>query len=279
MDSATNALDDGRLWVGSKVTDLGGGMWHYEYAVHNQDNQRGVGALRIPTAPGAVVSNVGFHDVDADAGNDWTAQQIGSEFVFTTDTDPLNWNTIYNFWFDCDTPPVTGSQVALDQFLAGAGAGSVIVLADTPGGNVVCQSPTNYCVPKVTSSLCVPSIQHAGGIASLAAPAGFQVTTSQLEPNQTGIDIVGTTGQAAVPFQGGTLCIDSPVYRLPGKNTGGGGSCSGTLTYTLADMLALPNGATLLQPGVVVVIQSWARDLGDPFGSSLSDALEFNVCP
>ena len=279
VQSATNAFDDGRLWVGSKVTDLGGGLWRYEYAVHNQDNHRGVGALRVPTAPGALVTNAGFRDVDADAGNDWSAQHIGNEFVFSTGSDPLNWNTIYNFWFDCDVPPLTGGQVALDQFLGGTGAGAVIVTADTPGGNVLCLPPTNYCVAKVTSNFCVPNIQHTAGIASLSAAGGFQITTTQLEPAVSAIDFFGTTGQAGTPFQGGTLCVGSPVWRLQGKFTGGSGSCSGSIGYTLADLLAHPSGGPLLQPGSVVDIQTWARDLGDAFGSSLSNALEFNVCP
>lgn len=279
VNSNTNGLDDGRLWVATKVTALGGGQWHYEYAVHNQDNRRGVGALRIPTAPGAVVSNVGFGDIDANVGNDWSATQVGSEFVFSTGNAPLEWNTIYNFWFDCDVAPLSGGQVALDQFLAGVGSPVVAVLADTPGGNVICLPPTKFCVAKVTSNLCVPDIQHAAGTASLAAPASFQVQTQQLHSTVTAIDFFGTTGQASVPFQGGSLCIASPVHRLLGKNTGGAGFCGGTIGYTLSEMLAHPAGGPLLVPGAIAVIQTWARDLGDPFGSSLSDGLEFNVCP
>lgn len=279
VNSAANGFDDGRLWVGCKVTDLGGGSWHYEYVVHNQDNQRGVGALRIPTAPGAVVSNVGFGDIDADPANDWTAAQVGNEFVFSTGNAPLNWNTLYNFWFDCDVAPVIGGQVALDQFLSGVGSPTVIVTADTPGGGVTCQAPTKYCVPKITSNLCVPDIQNAAGFASLSTAGGFVVETQQLHSGVSAIDFFGTTGQANLPFQGGTLCIGSPVHRLLGKNTGGTGPCGGTVSYTLADCLAHPVGGPLIAPGTVVTIQTWARDLGDPFGSSLSDGLEFNVCP
>jgi hypothetical protein len=279
VNSSTNAFDDGRLWVASKVTDLGGGQWHYEYVVHNQDNQRGVGALRIPTAPGAAISNIGFGDIDQNGANDWSAAQIGNELVFSTGNAPQDWNTLYNFWFDCDVAPLSGGQVALDQFLAGTGAPTVFVLADTPGGTVTCLAPTKYCVPKISSNLCAPDIQHAGGIASLSAPAGFTVETHELHSGVSAIDFFGTTGQANLPFQGGTLCIGSPVHRLLGKNTGGAGSCGGSVSYTLADMLAHPAGGPLLAAGTVVTVQTWARDLGDAFGSSLSDGLEFNVCP
>jgi hypothetical protein len=279
VHSNTNGLDDGRLWVAGKVTALGGGQWHYEYAVHNQDNQRGVGALRIPAAPGAVITNIGFGDIDANAGNDWSALHVGNELVFSTGNAPQDWNTIYNFWFDCDVAPLSGGQVALDAFLAGTGAPTVIVAADTPGGNVTCQAPTKFCTPKISSNLCVPDIQHAGGIASLSAPTGFLIQTQQLHSGVSAIDFFGTTGQANLAFQGGTLCIGSPVHRLPGQNTGGSGPCGGTIQYSLADVLAHPAGGPLVVPGTVAVIQTWARDLGDPFGSSLSDALEFNVCP
>ena len=38
-------------------------------------------------------------------------------------------------------------------------------------------------------------------------------------------------------------------------------------------------GGPLVTVGSTVYIQSWGRDLGDAFGSSLSDALEIFVCP
>jgi hypothetical protein len=47
-------------------------MWHYEYAIHNLDNNRGGASFRIPLAAGASVQNAGFRDIDADPLDDWT---------------------------------------------------------------------------------------------------------------------------------------------------------------------------------------------------------------
>jgi hypothetical protein len=55
------------------VTPLGGGQYHYEYAVHNVDNSRGGATLRVPSTPAAVVTNFSFRDIDNNALNDWTA--------------------------------------------------------------------------------------------------------------------------------------------------------------------------------------------------------------
>jgi hypothetical protein len=277
VNSATNGSDDGRLWVGVKVSSLGGGQFRYEYAVHNQDNQRGVGALRIPLGNGAIVSNVSFHDPDSNVGNDWTAAQVGGEFVFSTGTSPQPWNTIYNFGFDCNAAAVSNSPVHLDQFLAGGGLPTVSVVSVTPGDGSGCPPATSYCTAKVSSGLCVPDIGSSGS-ASMANPNAFQVVTTDMVQNVSGINFFGLTGQAAIPFQGGTMCVNSPVYRMSGKFTGGASACAGTISYTLQELLTTPGGGPLIQAGSQVYCQTWSRDLGDPFGSSLSNALEIAVC-
>ena len=133
VSSATNGGDDGRLYVGVKVKGPVDGFYHYEYAVHNRDNARGVGALRIPICPGARVRNFGFSDVDTDAANEWTAAQNGGEIVYSTASNPLKWNSIFNFWFDCDAAPASGS-LALDQAAPGPGLAAVSVTSSAPLG-------------------------------------------------------------------------------------------------------------------------------------------------
>ena len=93
-----------------------------------------------------------------------------------------------------------------------------------------------------------------------------------------GLNLFGGKPQATTPFQGGLLCVASPVHRLPAQSTGGAGACTGSLVYTLSDVLQHPAGGALV-PGTLLAVQSWSRDLGDPFGSSLSDAVEFSICP
>jgi hypothetical protein len=143
-------------------------------------------------------------------------------------------------------------------------------------GDFGCQS-TVYCTAKFSSNLCLPSIA-ASGTPSLSGAANFHLVTTLMEAGVTGLDFFGTTGQASIPFQGGLLCIASPVNRLPGKNTGGAAACTGSLDFTLADVLVHPAGGSVAA-GTTLNVQSWSRDLGDAFGSSLSDAVEVVVCP
>ncbi len=133
LSSATNGTDDGRLYVAVKVTGPVDGFQHYEYAVHNRDNARGVSALRIPLCPQARVRNLGSSDIDQDAGNDWTAALVGSEIVFSSASNPLQWNSIFNFWFDSDSAPVAG-VLGLEQAAPGAGLASVPVTSSAPLG-------------------------------------------------------------------------------------------------------------------------------------------------
>jgi len=130
---AGNGMDDGRFLVAVKVTGPTNGMWHYEYAVHNIDNARGGASLRIPVCPTARIANVGFKDVDQNALNQWTTQQTPGELAFqAAANNPLDWNCIYNFWFDCDAAPVAGN-VAIDQARIGPGALTVGVASQVPG--------------------------------------------------------------------------------------------------------------------------------------------------
>ncbi|MEQ1631846.1 MAG: hypothetical protein ABL997_05705 [Planctomycetota bacterium] len=134
VSSASNTGADGRFYVGVKVIGPVEGKYRYEYAVHNRDNKRGLGALRIPICPTANVTGFGFHDVDEDPLNQWVGQKVGSEIVFTGTGNPLRWNSIFNFWFDTDAAPITGSTLSLDQHDLGAGTPSVLVTSTAPGG-------------------------------------------------------------------------------------------------------------------------------------------------
>lgn len=131
---AGNGVDDGRFMVGCKVTGPVDGFWHYEFAVHNLDNASGGAAVRIPVCPLARVRNAGFRDIDGDQNNDWAFLRTSNEITFMTptSTNALEWNTLYNFWFDSDAAPVDG-MLDVDRARAGSGAPSVSVAAKLPG--------------------------------------------------------------------------------------------------------------------------------------------------
>jgi hypothetical protein len=133
VSSVTNGNDDGRLYVAVKVTGPVDGFHHYEFAVHNRDNARGVSALRIPVCPEARVKNLGFSDIDQSSANNWMAARNGGEIAFSTATNPLKWNSIFNFWFDSDAAPASGT-LNLDQAAAGPGLASVAITSTAPLG-------------------------------------------------------------------------------------------------------------------------------------------------
>lgn len=115
----------------SDVTDLGGGTWHYEYAVYNMNSDRSISSISVPVADTVNVTNIGFHDVDYHDGDgfgstsgspvnfdgtDWPAVHMNGKLTWSTDdfnTNPnanaIRWGTTYNFRFDADQPPITAA--------------------------------------------------------------------------------------------------------------------------------------------------------------------------
>lgn len=118
MLSHVDGPSDGRFWVASRATDLGGGTWHYEYAAYNLCSHRSAQSFSVPLPSGATVSNIGFHDVDYHSGEpfdgtDWPATVSGAAIAWETQTyatnqnaNALRWGTLYNFRFDADAAPV-----------------------------------------------------------------------------------------------------------------------------------------------------------------------------
>lgn len=138
-------------------------------------------------------------------------------------------------------------------------------------------APATYCTAKVSSHGCVPSIVGVGE-PSVANPVGFSVTTAQLEQGKNTITFFGTTAFGN-PFQGGFLCVKPTLFRLGVKNSGGASQCQGTVSYTLAELQAHGSGGALVVPGADVYCQTWGRDPGDAFSSSLSNGVTFMVLP
>ena len=122
--------DGGHYFAGVKVTDMGGGIWHYEYAIQNMTSDRSGGKFRIPLPPDAVITNASFHDVPYHSGEpysntDWNvvwapgASEISFQstqtFAQNPNSNALRWDTLYNFRFDCNVAPVAGNAT-IDLF-------------------------------------------------------------------------------------------------------------------------------------------------------------------
>ena len=112
---------EGRLFIGSKVSDNGDGSWHYEYAIYNLSSDRAVGSFEIPMGGGVTAANVGFnapfyHSGEPYDNSLWPNVQDSALSWSTPETFSQNpnsgairWGTMANFWFDSNSPPTEGN--------------------------------------------------------------------------------------------------------------------------------------------------------------------------
>ncbi len=148
--------------------------------------------------------------------------------------------------------------------------------------------PGVYCTAKTNSQGCTPAIAFSGS-ASATSGSGYMVSSINNVNRKAGLLLYGTAGQAATPFLGGVLCLNTPIKRSVPLNSGGTPApvldCSGV--YVI-DMNAFAVGALGGTPspllsvvGTTVDCQFWGRDQGfaPPNNVSLSDALEYLVGP
>ena len=133
---------------------------------------------------------------------------------------------------------------------------------------------TLYCQGKQHSGGCTPALGSSPGLPALSG-GPWHVTAASLLNNQPCVVIWGLASNNG-PFQGGTLCVLPPVVRTPVQQSGGNPppfDCSGAMQLDLTSVIP-----PALVP-VTVYVQLWGRDPGDPFTSSLSNALEVLVGP
>jgi hypothetical protein len=148
--------------------------------------------------------------------------------------------------------------------------------------------PILYCTAKLNGLGCTPAMGFSG-VSSATAGSGFTVSSINNRNNKSGLLFYGVNGQASTVFQGGILCVSSPIKRTPALSSGGSAQpaqdCTGI--YSIDMNLFAVGGlggtplALLLVEGTPVNCQYWGRDPGfaPPNNTSLSDALQFVVGP
>ena len=84
---------DGIWFMGYKVTNPIVGVWHYEYALFNENLDRAIQSFSVPLAPGVNISNIGFHAPPQEPGwaNDGTFNESGLQ-QHTMDVLPKSGN-------------------------------------------------------------------------------------------------------------------------------------------------------------------------------------------
>lgn len=145
------ASDDGLAIVGSKVTNPSAGVWHYEYAIYNQNLDRSIQSFTLPKRAGVTLSNVGFHappqhpgwTADGTAGNTgysstpWAQTEAGDLVTWSSETlaqnpnaNAIRWGTLYNIRFDSNRPPFN-TLATIGFFKTGA---PMTVIVQAPQG-------------------------------------------------------------------------------------------------------------------------------------------------
>ncbi|MGQ0542202.1 MAG: carboxypeptidase regulatory-like domain-containing protein [Blastocatellia bacterium] len=117
---------DGVGSIAYKVTNPSAGVWHYEYAIYNENLDRAIQSFSVPIGGGVTLTNIGFHAPPQHPGSPgdgtmgsagfsnatWSQSQAGGAMTWSSETfaqnpnaNAIRWGTMYNFRFDSNRPP------------------------------------------------------------------------------------------------------------------------------------------------------------------------------
>jgi hypothetical protein len=154
--------------MGYKVTNPTTGVWHYEYALYNENLDRSIQSFSVPLGAGVNISNISFHAPPQEPGwsNDGTQGDAGyssTPWNVTQDTGSITWNTetfaqnqnanairfgtLYNFRFDADQPPQS-ANATVGFFKTGS---PMMVAIQGPAGGAT-PTPTATVTPTATAT-------------------------------------------------------------------------------------------------------------------------------
>lgn len=111
-----NDRSAGDAIVASRIIDLGGGQYRYEYGVFNHSVAQQINKFSVAIGDGVTVTNAGFHGVIEDETpygiEDWTFSDNGSTVSWNVEdfdtnqfSNSLRFGTMYTFWFEADAGP------------------------------------------------------------------------------------------------------------------------------------------------------------------------------
>jgi len=160
--------NDGIWFMGYKVTNPSAGVWHYEYAVYNENIDRAIQSFSVPLGTDVNVSNIEFHappqhpgfahdGTQGDAGfssTPWTPNQTVDSLTWSCETfaqnqnaNAIRWGTLYNFRFDADQPP-QATNATVDFFKTGSPM--TVAIQGPFGGGAPSPTPTPTATPTPT---------------------------------------------------------------------------------------------------------------------------------
>jgi hypothetical protein len=166
---------DGRAFIAYKVIQRSPTLWHYEYAIYNQNLDRAIQSFSVPMVliPGAErqgpgPQNIGFHAppqhpgfaADGTQGNAgfssaaWPSTLNATSLTWSSETfaqnpnaNAIRWGTLYNFRFDSNAPP-QAADATIGFFKTGTPI-TVAIQGPAPTGGPS-PTPTQTATPSAT---------------------------------------------------------------------------------------------------------------------------------
>jgi hypothetical protein len=236
--------NDGIWFMGYKVTNPSAGVWHYEYAVYNENLDRAIQSFSVPLIPGVNISNIGFHAPPQEPGwpNDgtqsnqgysstpWTVTQTTGSITWNTETfaqnqnaNAIRWGTLYNFRFDADQPP-QNADATVNFFKTGSPMTAAI------------QAPAGGGTPTPTPTATPGPIQLRGQGKKVAGINTSRLkwrgaTSVNVDVYRDGVVIVTTSNDGLYDDSTGTTGQVSFMYQVCEAGTQ---TCSNTVTVNFS---------------------------------------------
>ncbi|MGI8819626.1 MAG: hypothetical protein ACR2ID_01945 [Chthoniobacterales bacterium] len=277
---------DGRAFVAYKVTGPVNGLYHYEYAVNNQNLDRSIQSFSVPLTCGANVSNIGFHAPLNEAGsaNDgtggsgisnaaWTTTQTATAMTWNTQTfaenanaNAIRWGTLFNFRFDSPQPP-TAANATIGYFKTGSPT------------TVAIQVPSAACTPLQIATV-VSRKDHGGTAYDVDMPLG--ATQSGVECRNGGVNgnhtlVVSfsnniTSGNASLTAPSGGSVSGSPV--IAGNTMTINLSGVADLQQTAVALTGVTDGFGQTMPDTMVNVAFLYGDTGGDRQVNIADTVQ-----
>jgi hypothetical protein len=228
---------DGRAFLAYKVTGPVAGIYHYEYAIYNQNLDRGIQSFSVPRVliPGLSSAELGEQNVefhappqhpgfanDGTQGNagyssaEWTFNAGAASLTWSTETfaqnanaNAIRWGTLYNFRFDINISP-TASNATVGFFKTGS---PIVVPIQGPrpvGG----PSPTPEITPTPTTT---PTLTPT------PTPSSTPTTTPTATPTPTPTPTPSPSASPSSTPSAQPLNLSTRMRVQPGDNAAIGG--------------------------------------------------------
>jgi hypothetical protein len=166
--------NDGKFFVGYKVTGPTDGVWHYEYAVFNMNLDRAIQSFQVSFGGfPAPVSNFDFHAPPQHPGwahdgtlgdsgfssTPWDVIEDTSSITWRTETfatnqnaNAIRWGTLYNFRYDSTQGPTSG-QATVGFFKTGSPITVNVDVATSVPDQTPTPTPTLTPTPSPTATI------------------------------------------------------------------------------------------------------------------------------